>query len=329
MPPRATPPAPSAAAPAAAGAVRPEHIELAHALADAAAVVTSRYFRTPVPVDIKADASPVTIADQQAEAAMQALIKGRFPEHSIFGEEEGFHAGSGDGSYMWVIDPIDGTKSFITGASSAAAALGICLRPPSGRRRRACARPPPPPPPHPPVRRTGKPLFGTLIALLHDGVPVLGIIDQPILKERWLGVAGAASTLNGAPIATRACPQLASAYLYATTPHMFAGDTAPAFARVRDAVRIPLYGCDCYAYGLLAAGHCDLVVEADLKPYDYMALVPVIQGAGGVVTDWAGRQLRFSAADARAGAAFAGEVVAAGDAACHAQALEALAWGQR
>ena len=115
MPPRATPPAPSAAAPAAAGAVRPEHIELAHALADAAAVVTSRYFRTPVPVDIKADASPVTIADQQAEAAMQALIKGRFPEHSIFGEEEGFHAGSGDGSYMWVIDPIDGTKSFITG----------------------------------------------------------------------------------------------------------------------------------------------------------------------------------------------------------------------
>jgi inositol-phosphate phosphatase/L-galactose 1-phosphate phosphatase/histidinol-phosphatase len=155
---------------------------------------------------------------------------------------------------------------------------------------------------------------------------VLGIIDQPILKERWLGVSGQPSTLNGAAIATRACPAIASAYLYATTPHMFQGATEEAFVRVRDAVRIPLYGCDCYAYGLLAAGHCDLVVEADLKPYDYMALVPVIQGAGGVVTDWRGQPLRWGAEDAAAGRACAGEVVAAGDARCHEQALAALAW---
>ncbi|KAI7844648.1 hypothetical protein COHA_001738 [Chlorella ohadii] len=260
----------SAAASAQATAVAPELVQLAHSLADAAAAVTSRYFRTPVPVDVKSDASPVTIADKEAEAAMRQLIAQQAPDHSIFGEEQGYLAGNGSSEWLWVIDPIDGTKSFIT----------------------------------------GKPLFGTLIALLHRGTPVLGIIDQPITKERWLGVAGQCSTLNGQPIATRACPSVGDAYLYATTPHMFAGQTEAAFNRVRDAVRIPMYGCDCYAYGLLAAGYCDLVVEADLKPYDYMALVPIIEGAGGKgdVT------------------ACSGEVLAAGDAQAHQQALELLGW---
>ncbi len=110
---------------------------------------------------------------------------------------------------------------------------------------------------------------------------MLGIIDQPILHERWLGVAGQQTTLNGRPIRTRPCHDIKAAYMYATTPHMFSGASEQAFNRVRDAVRIPLYGCDCYAYGLLAAGHVDLVVEADLKPYDYMALVPVIQVGSG------------------------------------------------
>ncbi|KAF5832076.1 hypothetical protein DUNSADRAFT_12189 [Dunaliella salina] len=137
----------------------------------------------------------------------------------------------------------------------------------------------------------GKPLFGTLISLLYNGTPVLGIIDQPILKERWLGVAGMPSTLNGQPISTRPCQDISKAYLYATTPHMFEGASEAAFNRVRDAVRIPMYGCDCYAYGLLAAGHTDIVCEADLKPYDYMALVPIIKGAGGCITDWAGGAL--------------------------------------
>lgn len=177
----------------------------------------------------------------------------------------------------------------------------------------------------------GKPLFGTLISLLHRGVPVLGIIDQPITKERWLGVAGQGTTLNGQPLATRPCGDVGDAYLYCTTPHMFEGDGVAAWERLRDRVRatamfnlkisvqmaatatrtaldalnestllvalprpmkchaqvrIPLYGCDCYAYGLLAGGHCDLVCEADLKPYDYMALVPIVQGAGGVISDW-------------------------------------------
>eukprot|EP00887_Chlorella_sp_A99_P006718 scaffold3.g6718.t1 len=297
------PPPPSATA----AAVRPEFVALAHELADAAAAVTTRYFRTRVPVDVKADASPVTIADREAEAAMRALISARCPDHAIFGEEAGFSAaassssnsdgsggsgtdaggGGGASGYLWVIDPIDGTKSFIT----------------------------------------GKPLFGTLIALLHDGVPVLGVIDQPVLRERWLGVAGQRTTLNGAPIATRPCPDAASVYLYATTPHMFEGPSEVAFNRLRDAVRISLYGCDCYAYGLLAAGCCDLVAEADLKPYDYMALVPVIEGAGGVITDWRGEPLRWVPEAAGAGGhACPGEVLAAGDARAHAAALKLLAW---
>ncbi|GIL46393.1 hypothetical protein Vafri_3390 [Volvox africanus] len=124
---------------------------------------------------------------------------------------------------------------------------------------------------------TGKPLFGTLISLVYEGSPVLGIIDQPITKERWVGVVGQPTTLNGQTLRTRPCTEVKLAYLYATTPHMFSGDNEVAFNRLRDQVRIPMYGCDCYAYGLLAAGHCDLVVEADLKPYDYMALVPVVQ----------------------------------------------------
>ena len=272
-------------------AVTPEIISVAHELADAAAAVTTPYFRTAVPVDIKTDASPVTIADRQAEVAMRAVITSRFPSHAIFGEEQGYSPGvasnnNTNAEYMWVIDPIDGTKSFIT----------------------------------------GKPLFGTLIALLHNGRPVLGIIDQPILKERWLGIAGQPTTLNNSPISTRPCPEVSSGYLYATTPHMFNGASEEAFNRLRDQVRIPLYGCDCYAYGLLAAGHCDLVAEADLKPYDYMALIPIIQGAGGVITDWSGEELLWSSTEAAAGVAPPGEVLAAGDSVCHKKALELLAW---
>jgi inositol-phosphate phosphatase/L-galactose 1-phosphate phosphatase/histidinol-phosphatase len=252
----AAPPAAAAAAAApAAGAcgdpaaATPELLALAHALADAAAAVTTRYFRArSLPVDAKSDASPVTAADREAEAAMRALLAERAPAHAVFGEEAGF-SGSADAEYMWVLDPIDGTKSFIT----------------------------------------GKPVFGTLVALLHRGAPVLGLLDQPVTRERWAGAAGAATTLNGAPVAVRPCADLADAYLYATTPHMFAGATEVSFNRVRDAVRIPLYGCDCYAYGLLAAGHVDLVVEADLKPYDYLALAPIVAGAGGCITGRARR----------------------------------------
>ncbi|KAG2437812.1 hypothetical protein HXX76_005432 [Chlamydomonas incerta] len=265
------------------------YVDLAHSLADAAAVVTRKYFRTTFDVECKSDASPVTIADKQAEVAMREIIERTVPEHGIFGEEHGLKWGSGAGSkYMWVLDPIDGTKSFIT----------------------------------------GKPLFGTLISLVYEGSPVLGIIDQPITKERWLGVVGRPTTLNGQQLRTRPCPDVGLAYLYATTPHMFSGENEVAFNRLRDSVRIPMYGCDCYAYGLLAAGHADLVVEADLKPYDYMALVPVVQGAGGVMSDWRGRPLVWQptpgATDLKSG--WPGEVCAAGDPNLHKKAIEILAW---
>ena len=228
----------------------------------------------------------MTIADRQAERAMRETLESKVPSHCIFGEEEGFQFGT-DGAgneYLWVLDPIDGTKSFIT----------------------------------------GKPVFGTLISLLYKGVPILGVLDQPIQKERWVGVRGRQTTLNGDIISTRKCGEVSSAYLYATTPHMFEGKTEIAFNALRDEVRIPLYGCDCYAYGLLAAGHCDIVAEADLKPYDYMALVPIVQGAGGVITDWQGNELTWNSDDASKGSAPIGEVLAAGDALCHEKALSIL-----
>ncbi|BDA44688.1 Histidinol-phosphatase [Coccomyxa sp. Obi] len=270
-------------------------VALAHRLADAAAEITTKYFRSPLEVESKSDASPVTEADRQAEEAMRVVLQEHAPTHAVFGEEGGMHAGEPeqDGShsgYLWVLDPIDGTKSFIT----------------------------------------GKPVFGTLIALLKDGTPVLGVLDQPITKERWVGAAGQQTTLNGKPVRTRSCSDISVAYLYATTPHMFSGANETAFNRVRDNVRIPLYGCDCYAYGLLSAGFCDLVVEADMKPYDFLALVPIVEGAGGVMTDWEGQKLRWAVTPSHdyALASLPGEVIAAGDAQLHQQALQLLDWNQ-
>ena len=218
---------------------------------------------------------------------MRALVKSKFPEHAIFGEEEGIELGAGgEQEWMWVFDPIDGTKSFIT----------------------------------------GKPLWGTLVALLKDGAPVLGVLDQPVLKERWVGVSGRPSTFNGDPISTRECAAVEDAYMYSTTPLMFEGDNLPPYQRLADAVKVPLYGCDCYAYGLLASGFSDLVVEADMKPYDYMALVPIVKGAGGRFTDWKGNELVWEGDQkALSEGRFQGEVIAAGDAAAHAAALKVLA----
>jgi inositol-phosphate phosphatase / L-galactose 1-phosphate phosphatase / histidinol-phosphatase len=245
------------------GPVSAAHLALAEELADAAGPIIRGYFRRHIAVDDKPDATPVTIADRQSEAAMRRLIEERFPEHGVIGEEHGRIRADAD--YVWVLDPIDGTKSFISGI----------------------------------------PLFGTLIALVHRGRPVLGVIDQPILRERWIGGAGRPTTLNGAPARTRPCSTLAQATLFCTAPQaMFLGADGKAFARLSGAVKLLRTGADCYAYALLASGFIDLVVEGGLKPYDYCALVPVIEGAGGVMTDWQGRALDL-AAD--------GRVIASGD----------------
>ncbi len=238
-------------------------LALAGALADAAGIVIRSYFRRKIAVDDKSDLTPVTIADREAEAAMRRLIAERFPDHGIIGEEHGRTRPEAD--YVWVLDPIDGTKSFISGI----------------------------------------PLFGTLIALAHNGRPVLGVIDQPILRERWLGAAGRATTLNGAPVRTRPCRSLGAATLFSTAPEiMFKGADADGFASLRAAVKLTRNGADCYAYAQLASGFIDLVVEAGLKPYDYCALVPVIEGAGGIISDWHGRALELGSD---------GRVIAAGD----------------
>jgi inositol-phosphate phosphatase / L-galactose 1-phosphate phosphatase / histidinol-phosphatase len=205
---------------------------------------------------------------------MRAMIEARFPDHGLLGEEHGRTRPEAD--YVWVIDPIDGTKSFISGV----------------------------------------PLFGVLIALTFKGVPVLGVIDQPILRERWLGAEGRKTTLNGKPVATRACSVLSDATLYATAPDMFTGADAELFGRVRKTVRLARYGADCYAYGLLAAGFIDLVIESSLKPYDFCALAPVIEGAGGEMSDWTGEPLSLRSD---------GRVIAAGDPALAVAARAVLA----
>lgn len=245
-------------------------------LADEAGTVALRYFRQPVPVETKADASPVTRADREAERVMRALIEAEYPQDGIVGEEHGRERESA--GRQWVLDPIDGTRSFVTGV----------------------------------------PLFGTLIALAVDGVPVVGVIDQPVTRERWLGAAGAPTMLNGAPVRTRSCPSLAAATLSTTGDEFLEGPGEyEAFDRVRAKAgafrRVP----DCYGYAMLASGFVDLVVEAGLKTWDLAALKPVIEGAGGVITDWDGRPLDLGSD---------GRIVAAGDAACHAEALEALGW---
>jgi histidinol phosphatase-like enzyme (inositol monophosphatase family) len=247
---------------------------LAERLAAASGDVIRRYFRTPVGVDQKADDSPVTIADREAEQAIREILVRERPEDGIHGEEHGIERP--DAEYLWVLDPIDGTKAFIT----------------------------------------GRPLFGTLIALLHRGRPVLGLIDQPVTGDRWLGVAGRPTLFNGKVAKTRPCPRLPDALLNVTSPDMFAADEFARFDRLRREVRITTYGGDCYGYGLVAAGFVDLVVEAGLKLYDFAALVPIVEGAGGRMTDWQGAAL---------GPGSEGRVIASGDAAVHDAALALLA----
>ena len=250
------------------------HLALAVDLAEAAGAAIRPYFRRPLAVDDKPDLSPVTIADRAAEMAMRRLIAERFPEHGIIGEECGREREEAE--FVWVLDPIDGTKSFISGV----------------------------------------PLFGTLIALAHRGRPILGIIDQPIARERWIGAIGRSTTFNGDVVRCRACPALAGATVFATSPDMFRGEDAAGFARVAGSAKLVRFGADCYAYGLLALGLIDLVIEASLKPYDFSAMLPIIEGAGGVVSDWRGAPLSL-ASD--------GHVVVAGDRRAHEAALALLA----
>jgi len=226
-------------------------IALAHRLADAARAEILPLFRTAVATEAKADASPVTLADRNAEEAMRRLLTAERAQDGVHGEEFGITEGRT--GRQWVLDPIDGTTAFLAGRAT----------------------------------------FGTLIALLVDGFPVLGLIDQPVLGERWLGVAGQGTTLNGQPASTRACRELAQATIATTGPHYFSqaeGELFMALAAQTDHKRMVMGG-DCYNYACLASGHIDLVCEAGLKLHDFAALVPVVEGAGGLMCDWNGEPL--------------------------------------
>jgi len=251
-------------------------IAIAHRLADAARAAILPHYRSGVASERKGDATPVTLADRAAEEAMRRILKAECPRDAVHGEEFGTENGSS--GRTWVLDPIDGTTSFLV----------------------------------------GRPIFGTLIALVVDGWPVLGLIDQPVLGERWLGATGQPTTLNGREVRTRPCRALAEATLATTGPHYFNDHDGGHFmglAAKTDHKRMVMGG-DCYNYALLASGHIDLVCEAGLKLHDYAALVPVVEGAGGTMCDWNGEPLH---------AASPGHVLAIGDPARLDDVVEALA----
>ncbi|OUL99883.1 histidinol-phosphatase [Variovorax sp. JS1663] len=248
-------------------------LRIAHALADAAAAHSLRLFRTPLEVIAKADESPVTQADRAAEAAMREILSAERPADGIYGEEHG--AVRVEAEAVWVLDPIDGTRSFITGS----------------------------------------PLWGTLIGLLRGGRVELGVVDMPVLGERWIGQAGLGAQRNGRPVRVSNCGSVDAARIFTTSPDIFGPADWAAFDRLSRRCAMRRFGGDCYSYAQLAGGTIDLVVETGLQPYDYLGPAGLIEAAGGVITDWAGRPL---------GLASDGRVVAAATPALHREALEIL-----
>jgi myo-inositol-1(or 4)-monophosphatase len=229
----------------------PAALALAEQLAEVARRVARQHFRVPLEVARKADGTPVTVADRGIEDEMRRLIRGAFPRHAIRGEE---FAAEGSGEFTWVLDPIDGTKSFIS----------------------------------------GYPLFGSLIALLQGTRAVLGVIEAPALGERWVGAEGRRTLFDGRPARTSDCRALDKAVLYTTTAETFEAAERSRFEALAARCALRRFGGDCYLYGMLASGYCDLVIEAKLKPHDYMALIPVVAGAGGRISDWRGAPLGMS-----------------------------------
>jgi inositol-phosphate phosphatase / L-galactose 1-phosphate phosphatase / histidinol-phosphatase len=244
---------------------------LAVRLVEAAAAEIRPRFRRIIATERKADISPVTEADRAAERAMRAILATERPADGIVGEEYGNQAGTS--GLTWVIDPIDGTKAFMTGRST----------------------------------------FVTLLALLDGDTPILGVIDQPITRDRWIGIAGRPTTLNGQVVRARATTAEVGAATFSTTdPNLFPNADAAAYRRISSACGMCTYGGDGYAYGLLASGWIDVVLESGLKLHDFAALATVVEGAGGIMTDWSGAPLTAKSD---------GRVLAVGSAALHAQLL--------
>jgi histidinol phosphatase-like enzyme (inositol monophosphatase family) len=215
---------------------------------EVASQLAMQYFRKPVPFDIKPDDSPVTIADREIEQAIRNLLGDRFPGHAIYGEEQGQSSGEGG---TWVIDPIDGTKSFLL----------------------------------------GNPLFGCLVGFVEDGVVQVGGLAMPALNEVWYANRTSPTTLNDEVCHTSQCQDLSTASLLTSSPDFFSVDELAGFEMLSKQVRYRRYGGDCYTYAMLAGGWADLVVESSLYPFDYLPLVPIVEQAGGVISDWQGNAL--------------------------------------
>ncbi len=252
------------------------------ALGDAAGSAILPFFRTSVGTEDKNKGGmfdPVTEADRAAEVAMRRMIEAQFPAHGIIGEE--FGSTRSEAEYVWVLDPIDGTKAFISGL----------------------------------------PTWGVLIGLLHNGRPCYGMMAQPFTRERFVGDGSSAHwrgtglgpSRDKRRLAVRRCPTLANATVMTTSPLLYAPDKLAALRRLEAAAKLVRYGCDCYAFAMLASGQVDCVVEAGVQPYDVVALIPIVEGAGGVMTSWDG-------GDASRG----GDVIACGDERLHAEALARL-----
>jgi histidinol phosphatase-like enzyme (inositol monophosphatase family) len=247
-------------------------LELAHT----AGGIAQAHFRQPIVVENKAATAfdPVTNADRAIERVLRTAIVARYPDHGIVAEEEGEHVGAGD--YTWYIDPIDGTRAFMTGS----------------------------------------PLWGTLIGLTRRAQPLFGLLVQPVLEEVFFGGPSGSWLINPDSrerLKSRPCTTLATAVLASTHPDMFAGAKERVYRALAERCLLNRFGGDCYNYAMLAAGHLDLVVESKLKPYDIVPLIPILEGAGCVVTDWQGRVPLAG-----------GDVVAAATVELHEAALELL-----
>ena len=237
------------------------------------------WFRHPVTIDEKADQSPVTEADRAVESLLRDRLRRQFPNHALLGEEFGAE-GTGDAP-TWVIDPIDGTRSFIT----------------------------------------GWPVWGTLLALTQGGRSRLGILHMPALGETWKAAEGLGCQFTGRDglshsARTSGCQHLTQARFYTTSPDYFDATEYSAYMAIRDACHVRRFGGDCYGYGLLALGHVDIVLESRLQPYDFLALVPVIEEAGGVISDWQGQPLSMGSGE---------QVLAAATPELHREALTLIA----
>lgn len=255
-----------------------ELVKFANHLADISEKIAQKYYRSNNGELSKDDDSPVTKADREIEAIIREEIGRKFPDHGIIGEEYGNH--NIDADFVWILDPIDGTSSFII----------------------------------------GRPLFGTLIALTYKGKSVLGIMNQPILGERWVGISEQGSTFNGKKIQTRNCQNITDAVMCASSSFHFKGEDEAILKNIANITKYQklggiIYGGDCYSYASLASGFVDIVIDPGLQVYDYAALLPIIEEAGGIVTDWQGNDLELKS-DVR--------LIACANQSLHEQALKIL-----